>query len=182
MTWFLHLSDTLTALTVFVGFHTGKSRVFPRLEEQRQKSGNFLKDLWRDLLRRAPAADETCAEVDFFLLVDQQVSRSFFSNPSHFTVFEPCLFTTVGFLGGLVGNLNLRPRNRDHWKGSAELRACDLLLARECASSVVTDLSFIAEKLQILSLFHWSSHAEVTKVAISTTTKWTTTWSMIAGA
>ena len=63
MTWFLHLSDTLT---VFVGFHTGKSRVFPRLEEQRQKSGNFLKDLWRDLLRRAPAADETCAEFDFF--------------------------------------------------------------------------------------------------------------------
>ena len=150
MTWFLHLSDTLT---ICVGFHTGKRRAIPRLEEQRQKSGNFLKDLWRDLLRRAPAADEQRRRGRFFF------ASGFFSNPSHFTVFEPCLFTPVGFLGGLVGNLNLRPRNRDHWKGSAELRACDFLLARECASSVVTDLSFIAEKLQILSLFHWSSHA-----------------------
>ena len=39
----------------------------PRLEEQRQKSGNFLKDLWKDLLRRAPAADESSGAGGFHL-------------------------------------------------------------------------------------------------------------------
>lgn len=129
---------------------------FGRFEEQEQKTSEFLKDLWLNLLHR------TLASINLKDLDDTMMTHN-----SYHSQF-------------LLG-----PRNRDQWKGALALWTCYFLLAWKPGSqSFVWKDAGRCHPFMVfcIAVFHWgTSEVDELEAALCMITKYDTTSSMIAG-
>lgn len=87
-----NLKSQYTRATFFGGLPlAGYPDLVTRLEEQRQKSGNFLKDLWRDLLRRTEITGQDRLNYEH-VIFSWHESRYLYNHEVNYYLINDCWF------------------------------------------------------------------------------------------
>lgn len=87
-----NLKSQYTRATFFGGLPlAGYPDLVTRLEEQRQKSGNFLKDLWRDLLRRTEITGKDRLNYEH-VIFSWHESRYLYNHEVNYYLINDCWF------------------------------------------------------------------------------------------